>query len=162
MENSAFLKRLELIDDRASMAGLRRVFSKGPAVVSGFKILAQLGVPVSDTKERFPYLFLGHLHGSGIPDTENGYFPRILRVCALEKEPEKNPYEEAFTFDRRFDSMVASMTYNRLQTHLVESVPFIADKAVDRSCLLRDLQNWSQKVRDRWIEIYYQTDRRKQ
>lgn len=161
MNDSAFLNRLWGIKDSGRLADLKRIFSNGPGATEGLRILAQLGVPISEEEKSFPYLFAGYLHGVGVQHKANEPFPRVLREVAIDKEPSKNPHEDTYPLDRRFDTLVASATYDRLRSHLVKLVPYVSEREIDYEPLLRNLRNWSRKTRDKWIEVYYQTERRK-
>jgi hypothetical protein len=156
MTTKEFVRRLTQIKDPGRLAGLKRIFGRGGSEISGLKILAQLGVAVSDEIGSIPYKIVGYIYGRGISHATSGSIVRVFRTAALAKEFGFSDKGE-LSFDRRFDAMVACRGYQNLQIHLVKIIPFLDDRSLDLALLLDDLLNWSQPIRDKWIELYYQS-----
>jgi len=155
MTSKEFVGRLTQIKDPGRQAGLKRIFGKGGSEIPGLKILAQLGVAISDETGSIPYKIVGHIYGRGITHAASGSIARVFRTAAIAKEFGLSDKGE-LSFDKRFDAMVACRGYQNLQNHLVKIVPFLDDRSLDLELLLDDLLNWAQPIRDKWIELYYQ------
>jgi len=147
-----FLEDLFQINDPGRLAGLKRIFGDGGSEVAGLRILAALGVTISDQVKSIPYKIVAYLHGRKISNGKTGNIAAVLRHAAMVKEKSSGE----LSFDKRFDSMVACRDLRSLKTHIIRIIPFLDDYSVDYEILLRDLIEWSSIVRDRWIETYYQ------
>ena len=150
-----FISKLFQITDPGRLAALKRIFGTGGSEVEGLKILAGLGVKVSDSIESIPYKIVSYIYGRKIPNEKVGNIANSFHHAAFIKE--KGAKENGkLSFDSRFDALLASRDYTALKNHLIKISPFLDEHSIDYEILLRDLITWSPDVRDRWIETYYQ------
>lgn len=155
MNSKDFLDRLFQIQDPGRLANLKRIFGSGGSEIGGLKILAQLGVEVSNPIESIPYKIIAFIYGRKIPNAEVP-FANTLRHAARIKEAGSDT-SKGLSFDKRFDMLVSSRNYVTLKDHLIRVIPFLDEYPINYEYLLKDLLNWSDDTRDKWIESYYQS-----
>lgn len=154
MDYKEFLSKMFKIEDSGRLAAMRRLFGHGGSEIEGLKILARLGVRVSDPVESMPYKIVAYIYSRKVPNEKAGNLAATMHRAALAKEGSSEDGE--LSFDRRFDTLVASRDCDHIKSHLIKIMPLFEEHPIDYDLLLRDLIEWSSEVRDRWIETYYQ------